>query len=762
MRKQLASILCGLSLIYSASTFSSPLSELIEEVSLPKESANPVARELFLEGIAFYDSSFDPYLVWAAEDTDSTELLRHKAIRLLEEAVERDSTYTIAYFTLGYIYWYYESEYLKAILEFSKVTQLEPKFRDGYIYLGHCLSRIEETAKAIESYRKANVIEESAIAHERMADVYVSLNVLDSAAIHYRRALDLEPGDLWTRLTLGCLEVNMGLYEKASEQFTVIFEDDPKFSSEFYVLVSPGGELHRQATERLEALKGETGNATIWACLGYLYYLVEHYDEAAKDFRAALELEPELSSLYRLLAHSEAKTGNVDAAINAYRKALRDNPEDHFSLSGIGNTFMGTLEPDSAIVYLNRALREHPTDPETYISLGVCYEMKLNKREAINSYREAEKLDPSNKNLTLAIADMYLSIEDYNKAESIYIDFLDRNPNNYTAHLELAQVYVAKGQGLFARIECEEAIQIAPDSSRAYKELGSIYLSQPVPDTTKAKEMFSKCLNLDSLNFQCHWKLGDLYAAQSQYFDALDEFNFLLQRFSDTTLYLDIGWVYNLMGGRNNQEVAASYLETYLDYVSRKEFVETNTRPKFARHLLELIRVSMHSIEYPDRMQQFSNRPGVVGEVAKLLYLELSFSTACSLLAEGLDQENFVDPDVYVAQDKFEKLRKAVKDLNIFNVKLVHAKSKFLEAIDAHINGIELYSDGFYLQQEDSKEYRGEVMKGLAKMRVARECMGEALKMVKDVMARQANVFSILDIKVVSQKIEYYSWQPKE
>ena len=82
-----------------------------------------------------------------------------------------------------------------------------------------------------------------------------------------------------------------------------------------------------------------------------------------------------------------------------------------------------------------------------------------------------------------------------------------------------------------------------------------------------------------------------------------------------------------------------------------------------------------------------------------------------------------------------------------------HILDPFLKAAQNRIEGIEIYSKGYYVGK---KNYRGEFEKGFAMIKVADSYFLEGLRNLPSLMKNYPNFFTSYDLKRISNSIDYY------
>ena len=193
----------------------------------------------------------------------------------------------------------------KSIEFFTQAIKIDPSQADAYVGLGEalCYARIFGFRPSAETYpeagmaaRKALEIDEySARAHDVLADVKKGYDWrLADAESEYRRALELNPSHLLTRLWYAECLTRMGRYDAALEESARTLALDP---------VSPFSRSNR----------------------AMLLFRARRYDEAIQTSRQALDLDPSFVNALWWQALSLAGKRDFPKSIACLTKAIGMN-----------------------------------------------------------------------------------------------------------------------------------------------------------------------------------------------------------------------------------------------------------------------------------------------------------------------------------------------------------------------------------------------------------------------------------------------------
>ena len=448
-------------------------------------------------------------------DANLDALLRQKGVKADDPQARAqlgDKLRSDANFELALI------EYQKA-LSLSKTPDPNHLISIGDIYYIMYLregQRTNDISKAIESYKKALAIKETARAHIKVGDGLLALKDVVNAIVHYRKAVELEPASLdaqtanvrgWNeavRLAPLIPENHIGLAQalqekkdfiNAEEEFNQALKLDPE-----NVVAKKGLELLAQDKLKAEAYKFLDEALRLQS--------EGKYDEAIDQYVKAIEINSKDSRLHYNVGTAFQAKGDLEHAGRAYKKALEIDPLNEKAKSAIefltkqvtNKKFQDlssrAIELQNASNYLEAittylaAISLNPADAAIYYNLGTAYQASGDLNNAKTQYQKALDLDKNNETYKNAIklldADIAnpliqsaISKQTANDLPGAIADYtmaLELVPNDAQTHFNLATAYQGNKQDDLAIQSYLKAIQLDPkNQSDAFYFLAAIY-----------------------------------------------------------------------------------------------------------------------------------------------------------------------------------------------------------------------------------------------------------------------------------------------
>ncbi|MBU4583271.1 MAG: tetratricopeptide repeat protein [Proteobacteria bacterium] len=151
-------------------------------------------------------------------------------------------------------------------------------------------------------------------------------------------------------------------------------------------------------------------NAPSWYWLGVAYYNKGQYEEAIQPFKKVIELKPEglLQSSYSFLGSTYLQKGNYDEAILSYNKALELNPNDINTLVDRGWSYYRKGNFNVAIKEFNRAIENIKPEEKTNLQSalrgkGFSYLGLRDGETAVNLIKQAKSVLDYDNNYDLTL-----------------------------------------------------------------------------------------------------------------------------------------------------------------------------------------------------------------------------------------------------------------------------------------------------------------------------------------------------------------------
>ena|GEM_PF-737252 len=482
---------------------------------------------------------------------------------------------TLKHFNTGYDY-YLKGEYSKALEEFNKSLDYNPKFEKARQFLSRSYYQLGRMDEYREERKKTTELtvsseEEKAEEHYKLGYEFYSLKDYTIAIEELKNALDLMSDYPHARYLLAECYFQRKEYKLAQVEYERVVIDS---------------EINEYTDDAL------------WGS-GWSYYLLEEYEEAAERFSKLLKDFPR-SNLILQAMHKLGKSyfmaNNYPETIKVYQEFV----EKYSAYQGeeikeayylLGQAYFRSEKYTEAKEILNNLVFLFPgfelaSEVKYYNCLSLFKENKY--EEAIAQLTDLISgtgiEDNRKKESQYLLARCWLNLQEYSKAienlESLK-QFKAEDSLLEKISFDLGLAYSRKGDKEKAILEFQEFIEKYPQSElikSAYFELGkglydlkkyklalselektstdeALYLigkaSKELGDQEgeiRAFEELREKYPRSNFSQEAYFKIGNYYYSQKRYKEAIEEFNKIVQFFPQSPLLSEsnywLGWSY--------------------------------------------------------------------------------------------------------------------------------------------------------------------------------------------------------------------------
>jgi len=289
---------------------------------------------------------------------------------------------------------------------------------------------------------------------------------------------------------------------------------------------------------------------------GTYYYMIEDYDNAIKEFKDLLKINPNDVFTHFVLGFVYDKKGWTEMAIEELQEAIRLDSGYINAYNNLGTIYNRIGRLDEAIQCFSRAIELNPTYIEAYDNLGVVYYLKRDYEKAMTFFQKALDLEPAyaqafnnigsiyvaqgrfdeaiepikkameyDPNLTDSFNNLgsaYLGLGRLEEAEDLFKEAIERDPDHDEARVNLATVYISMMQYEKAHKEIEQIIARNPTIAKAYNCLGTLLIKEGRFE--EAVGQFKESVYLDPDSSETYYNLGIAYFSLGKLDEAIMEY----------------------------------------------------------------------------------------------------------------------------------------------------------------------------------------------------------------------------------------------
>jgi tetratricopeptide (TPR) repeat protein len=531
-----------------------------------------------------------------------------------------------------------------AIAEFEKIVSLQPKSVEDHMVLGSLYSVKHQGAKAEEQYKIAQSIEpESEEVILNLARVYVESGDIDRAAKlieavpqsdrtarmeftlgaaydqlkrpkdaidSYKRAADLEPGDVPTMNALGQALLNDNQFDAALKQYKDIAAADPEDAGALVKIAEiqrRQGKFEDALTTIRKARKKDPENLEAGYNEGLLLDVLGHYDEAAATYEKMVDQTSHANGAYtseeknnrgiflERLGSIYHEQNKPEQAIATYQKMI-DMGGDMATrgYQGQVDTYRDAKQFDKAVETAKKAVEVNPKDRDLKLMLANELMDQGRDTEGIDLAKTLLENSDQDRAVWLALGNMYTRLHRYKEADEalnkaaamttkkedkIYLLFLRGALADREKHIEQAEPFF------------RQALEIDPQNAMTLNYLGYMLADKGIR-LPEALKLIRKAVDLEPMNGAYLDSLGWAYFKLGEYELAEQNLRQAVERDqTDPTVHDHLGDLYEKTG---RIRLAAAQWELSLGEYSKS--AATDVEPgdvAKVQHKLETARVKL-------------------------------------------------------------------------------------------------------------------------------------------------------------------------
>jgi len=169
--------------------------------------------------------------------------------------------------------------------------------------------------------------------------------------------------------------------------------ENPKDADALYQLARIHKSASLQAIDRLRNL--DSDSFQLHALMGEVYAEEEHYAEAIKEYRSALDKRPGAQGIHFSIGVAYWAQHQLDSAEPEFVLALKENSDDPMTNLYLGDIAVQEGHFAEALTYLRVAQKAQLDLPQIHLLLGKCYRAQNDLEGAKTEFVAAIKADPT-------------------------------------------------------------------------------------------------------------------------------------------------------------------------------------------------------------------------------------------------------------------------------------------------------------------------------------------------------------------------------
>jgi tetratricopeptide (TPR) repeat protein len=356
----------------------------------------------------------------------------------------------------------------QAIAEVDQVVKISPNFVDAVLLQAELHLKNGDAQSVVNSL--AAVVKQSPgllQAELMLAEAYRALGRLDDAIAIVREQIKRSPQNAGSYFMLGVILQQQNKVTEAREALEKAAQLAPDNPSSLQQLVDLdiASKNYAAGHRRVDEVLQKQPNAAIGYYLrGKLYFSEKKFDLAQTALLKAIDLDPNLSSAYDLLAPAFLYANNPSEALNQMNAVLAKKPDDFRALLVTGMIYSQMKEFNKARDAYEKAIAANPTLVLALNNLAYIYAEKLNDlKRGSELAQKARSIAPTNPSVLDTLGWITYKQGDYKQAADLLRESIAKSPDNAEIQFHLGMAEYMMGRTDAARAALEKAVGSATD-----------------------------------------------------------------------------------------------------------------------------------------------------------------------------------------------------------------------------------------------------------------------------------------------------------
>ena len=279
-----------------------------------------------------------------------------------------------------------------------RALDLDPRSAEAHRVAGDASLALGQEADAEREYAAAIVLDAGNSGAEyglgRLAERQKKWN---TAASHYRRALELNSKSVYAAIGLGRTmeEVDKTAARIAYGRAIEIDPANAAARNDFGIFLLRSGELDRAVSELIESVRLAPQKAIYHENLGRVFRKQGKLKEAEREIADATKLAPNDTEAWATLGHLRRELQKYDEAATAFRAAGDLDPASEEAASGVSASLAEAGRLTDAEDALTKALGTNPKSVVLWNNLGVVRARRGAFPSAVEAFQKALAIDAS-------------------------------------------------------------------------------------------------------------------------------------------------------------------------------------------------------------------------------------------------------------------------------------------------------------------------------------------------------------------------------
>ena len=263
-----------------------------------------------------------------------------------------------------------------------------------------------------------------------------------------------------------------------------------------------------------EVVKQDAGMARARLYNGLTEIQQGQVEMGRKEIEEAVKLDPGNARAQLLLGGVSLQAGAPAAAEKAALEVLRRNPSNAMAAMLLADSFLARKEWNKGEQIYQAMMKQSPQSPVGYLKMGLSRKLQGKPKDAAGFFAQAVEKNP--KDLT-AINEYIFALsaaKETAKAKKVLDETVAKEPKNPLLWDMVGRFQLASGKPAEAEAAFLKSIELAPDFTAPYYQLGVIYATQK--KFPEAEKRLAKVIEKNDKNVGARTLLGIVLTSEGK------------------------------------------------------------------------------------------------------------------------------------------------------------------------------------------------------------------------------------------------------
>jgi protein O-mannosyl-transferase len=416
-----------------------------------------------------------------------------EAIAASRRGLALDPNIALAHYNIGTAY-LNQDRFEESIASFEAALELQPAMMEALNNLGNAYQHQQRYERSIETFQRALADNDWSQLHHNLGAAFLAAGQADSAAVHFQKAHEADPGDRESMMGLARSLIQAQRLQQAQLLLHRSLGRTPDDTAVRQLLALSQVGLGQDDEALASYQRAGLSVAEAHLRIGELARQRHDWRRARDHFEMGLVVAPENANLLDGLGTVSIAEGDWNEALELFRRAAREDGGLASAFRNIGLVNLHHRRPSEALAALNRARDLDSADGKVWELLARAQGMSGRPSEAMAAYRRAIELLPERAMLYRSLGQLHEDNGQLSEAEKLYREAIQRDPENIQSLNSLGHLLLTLERWSEGARTLERLLQKEPASTDVYINLASAYIN--LGETNRAATAYEQFLQL--------------------------------------------------------------------------------------------------------------------------------------------------------------------------------------------------------------------------------------------------------------------------